>query len=362
MDDDAGTPSSSRTGERPLVPLIARSRTIYHRVDPVAYDCVKVIIVRDGTAIVFSEFGQKPVRPGDVVLLAANTLCASEPEGHVTVTSVSLDPDYLLDQVRWQFAGVLRDRLDAQGFADAIYTEPAQILRLGEDRAGMLTPWLDELVALSIERQFSRLLPDSGTLVLHHACNRSVHQGFSGTGFVLTACAYPAHAAEGPTLRPVARRGPPCCRAAARSTSTPMDTGGSSRTGAPVVVAARSRICRGVWEDATGVPDDGASRASRPILARDRYVRRYGDAGGRLALPQPRDRAVPPIRRAHSWSIPAEARTNLTLCPFWPCYVPVIRIVAALEPFEADSSGSPVETRRAHFWPGGRSLVPSSAS
>ena len=156
MDDDAGTPSSSRAGERPLVPLIARSRTIYHRVDPVAYDCVKVIIVRDGTAIVFSEFGQKPVRPGDVVLLAANTLCASEPEGHVTVTSVSLDPDYLLDQVRWQFAGVLRDRLDAQGFADAIYTEPAQILRLGEDRAGMLTPWLDELVALSIERQFSR--------------------------------------------------------------------------------------------------------------------------------------------------------------------------------------------------------------
>lgn len=156
MDDDAGTPSSSRTGERPLVPLIARSRTIYHRVDPVAYDCVKVIIVRDGTAIVFSEFGQKPVRPGDVVLLAANTLCASEPEGHVTVTSVSLDPDYLLDQVRWQFAGVLRDRLDAQGFADAIYTEPAQILRLGEDRAGMLMPWLDELVALSIERQFSR--------------------------------------------------------------------------------------------------------------------------------------------------------------------------------------------------------------
>ena len=90
------------------------------------------------------------------MLLAANTLCASEPEGHVTVTSVSLDPDYLLDQVRWQFAGVLRDRLDAQGFADAIYTEPAQILRLGEDRAGMLTPWLDELVALSIERQFSR--------------------------------------------------------------------------------------------------------------------------------------------------------------------------------------------------------------
>lgn len=46
---------------------------------PVAYDCVKVIVVRDGSAILFSEFGQKPVRPGDVILLAANTLCGSEP-------------------------------------------------------------------------------------------------------------------------------------------------------------------------------------------------------------------------------------------------------------------------------------------
>jgi AraC family transcriptional regulator len=55
-----------------------------------------------------------------VVLLAPNTLCSSEPEGHVTVTSVSLDPDYVLDQVRWQYAGILQDRLDAQGFADTI--------------------------------------------------------------------------------------------------------------------------------------------------------------------------------------------------------------------------------------------------
>src|SRR5699024_9904710 len=30
-------------------------------------------------------------------------------------------------------------------------TEPAQILRLGEDRAGMLMPWVDELVALTTD-------------------------------------------------------------------------------------------------------------------------------------------------------------------------------------------------------------------
>jgi len=117
---------------------------------------VKVIVVRDGSAILFSEFGQKPVTVGDVTLLGANTLCGSEPEGHITVTTIYLDTDYVIDQVFWQYAGLLADRLDALGFAEAMYTEPAQILRLGEDRAGMLMPWLDELVALSLNGGFIR--------------------------------------------------------------------------------------------------------------------------------------------------------------------------------------------------------------
>ncbi|BEH01843.1 hypothetical protein brsh051_11240 [Brooklawnia propionicigenes] len=139
-----------------LAPLVARTRTVHHAVGPVAYDCVKVIVVRDGSAFVFSEFGQQPVKAGDVILLGANVLAGSEPEGHITVTTVYLDTDYVLDQVRWQYAAFLSDRLDAQGFAETIYTEPAQILRLGEDRAGMLMPWLDELVALSVDGDFVR--------------------------------------------------------------------------------------------------------------------------------------------------------------------------------------------------------------
>lgn len=136
-------------------PLIARTSTVHRPVGPVAYDCVKIIVVRDGSAILFSEFGQKPVKPGDVILLGANVLCGSEPEGHITVTTIYADTDYVLDQVRWQYAGLLQDRLDAQDFADTIYTEPAQILPLGEDRAGHLMPWLDELVALSIDGRFA---------------------------------------------------------------------------------------------------------------------------------------------------------------------------------------------------------------
>lgn len=134
--------------------LVARTRTIHRPVGPVAYDCVKLIVVRDGSAILLSEFGQQPVKPGDVILLGPNVLAGSEPEGHITVTRIYLDIDYVLDQVRWQYAAYLEDRLDAQGFADILYTEPAQNLRLGEDRAGMMLPWLDELVTLSIDGDF----------------------------------------------------------------------------------------------------------------------------------------------------------------------------------------------------------------
>lgn len=137
-------------------PILARTRTVHRPVGPLAYDCVKIIVVRDGSAFLFSEFGQKPVTAGDVVVLGVNVLCGSEPDGHVTVTTIYLDRDYIIDQVRWQYAGLVQDRLDAQGFAETIYTEPAQILRLGEDGTGMLMPWLDELVALSVDGRFAR--------------------------------------------------------------------------------------------------------------------------------------------------------------------------------------------------------------
>ncbi|MHB1063613.1 MAG: helix-turn-helix domain-containing protein [Georgenia sp.] len=130
--------------------MLARTRAIYRPIDPVAYDCVKLIFVRHGSAILLSKFGEKLVTVGDVIVLAANTLCGSDPEDSITVTTLYLDRDYIVDQVFWQHAGLLSDRLDAQDFADELYSEPAQILHLGEDRAGMLMPWLDELVALSI--------------------------------------------------------------------------------------------------------------------------------------------------------------------------------------------------------------------
>lgn len=140
---------------RGLAPVLARTHTIVRRVDPLAYDCVQVIVVRDGSAMLFSEFKQKSVKFGDVILLGANTLLGGEPEGGTTFTTIYLDTDYLIDQIFWQYVNILQDRFDAQCFAETMYTEPAQVLHIGQDRAAMLVPRLDELVALSVDGRFA---------------------------------------------------------------------------------------------------------------------------------------------------------------------------------------------------------------
>ena len=86
----------------------------------------------------FSEFGQKPVNVGDVIVIGPNVLCGTEPEGHVTVTTLFADTDYVIDQAFWQYAGILCDRLDAPGFFHETFTEPAQIIRLGEHQVELL--------------------------------------------------------------------------------------------------------------------------------------------------------------------------------------------------------------------------------
>ena len=138
-----------------FVPIFAQSRAFQKSVPPVAFDCVKLMVIRAGSAVLYSGFGERPVTVGDVIVLAGNTLCGSEPEGSVTVTTLYLDTDYIVDQVFWQYASMLADRLDAHDFMEARYAEPAQILHLGEDRVGYLMPWLDELVALSLRSDFS---------------------------------------------------------------------------------------------------------------------------------------------------------------------------------------------------------------
>lgn len=83
--------TNSATSE-PYRPLIARTRTIHRPVGPVAYDCVKLIIVRDGSAILFSEGGEHPINIGDVVLLyCSGTLINREKGGWLRDCLLHLD-------------------------------------------------------------------------------------------------------------------------------------------------------------------------------------------------------------------------------------------------------------------------------
>lgn len=50
----------------PSSPILPRTRTVHRPVDPVAYDCVKVIFVRDGSAILLSEFGERTYHLGSM--------------------------------------------------------------------------------------------------------------------------------------------------------------------------------------------------------------------------------------------------------------------------------------------------------
>lgn len=139
------------TNPEAFAPVVARSATIHAPLGPLAFDCVKLIVIRSGTATLYGEFGKRQVTFGDVVLLAASTLCGSVPVGSITSTTLYLDHDYVVDQVFWQHSAVLADRKEALGILAALYAEPAQILHLGKDRVGYLSPWLDELVSLSID-------------------------------------------------------------------------------------------------------------------------------------------------------------------------------------------------------------------
>lgn len=146
----SATPASPRRGAMtPFGPIVATTNTFHRPVGPVAYDCMRLVVVRDGSAILCSHLGQRPVAVGDVVLLCANTLCAAKPEGCCTVSIICIDTDYLIDQVFWQHVGLLSDRLDARELAGKLYLESVQHLQIDGQQLDQIGPLLDELTCLT---------------------------------------------------------------------------------------------------------------------------------------------------------------------------------------------------------------------
>lgn len=133
LNDEGVASWRERRVARRSPPLSARTRSTFRPVGPTAYNVVRLVAIRDGTAIMFSEFGEQPVSFGDAVLLGPSVLFGVEPEGRVTYTTVSIDTDMALDQFFWQYSVFLHDRLDAHDFAGKVYSKPAQALHLGRN-------------------------------------------------------------------------------------------------------------------------------------------------------------------------------------------------------------------------------------
>lgn len=93
-------------------PLMARSRT-FRTAGPIsAEDCARLIFVRAGSVLLHNELGVQQANVGDVITLGSNAMFGYEPEGFVTVTTICLDLDYVIDQVFWQHAAKFTDRLE----------------------------------------------------------------------------------------------------------------------------------------------------------------------------------------------------------------------------------------------------------
>lgn len=121
-----------------------------------AYDCVRFVVVRDGSLILTDAGSGCSAAVGDVVLLAPNAEFGYEPEGIVTLTTLAVDTDYLIEQLFWQHLDVLADREAARDLAARLYPDPLQMLRLGESQAERLGSMLDELAILTEEDQSQR--------------------------------------------------------------------------------------------------------------------------------------------------------------------------------------------------------------
>lgn len=116
---------------------------------PTAYDCVRLILVRDGSLILLGDCPQQPITIGDAVLVAPNTQFGFKPEGYAAIASLSIDTDYLIEHLYWQHLNLIPDREAARDLATKLYPDPLQVLRLGERQLKRLGPILDELVTLT---------------------------------------------------------------------------------------------------------------------------------------------------------------------------------------------------------------------
>ena len=142
-------------------PVRARNRTVSRCLGPWAYSCLRIVIVREGSAFLHSRADAHPVNVGDIAVLGVDAAVGVEPEGRVVLTTLFLDIEYVTDLVFWHHPSSPVDRLEARRIADGFSTVPVRVLRIVEEHTDQLSPMLDEFITLSAaactEPEFARI-------------------------------------------------------------------------------------------------------------------------------------------------------------------------------------------------------------
>ncbi len=80
---------------RPVVneykPVEARTQTAYTPLDAVAYDCLKIIVLRSGSATLVDTCGTHRVEAGDIAVLAWNAACGAEMNARFEAVNTRID-------------------------------------------------------------------------------------------------------------------------------------------------------------------------------------------------------------------------------------------------------------------------------
>lgn len=112
------TGGSGTAQGRAAGPIVVETAAFAQVVDPVAYNCMKFILVREGASVIHSKYGLERARAGSlVVVVCAATLCGAIPKPRVLVTTAYVNLDYLLNQLTWRLHGLLVDRHEAESIA-----------------------------------------------------------------------------------------------------------------------------------------------------------------------------------------------------------------------------------------------------
>ena len=143
------TGGSGAASGRAAGPIVVETAAFAQVVEPVAYNCMKFILVREGASVIHSKYGLEHTRECSLVVVCAATLCGAIPAPRVRVTTAYVNLDYLLDQLTWRLHGLLVDRHEAESIAARGFHHNLWATRLPAETAESLGGYFDQIERLN---------------------------------------------------------------------------------------------------------------------------------------------------------------------------------------------------------------------